>query len=39
MLISPEYYYEENLKGKTVQEIQSKIRGLKSKITRLKRKM
>lgn len=39
MMISPEYYYEENLKGKTVQEIQSKIRGLKSKITRLKRKM
>ncbi len=39
MLISPEHYYEENLKGKTVQEIRSRIRVLKARITRLKRKI
>jgi hypothetical protein len=39
MLISPEHYYEENLKEKTVQEIRSRIRVLKTRITRLKRKI
>lgn len=36
MMISPEMYYEMELKGKSADEIQSKIRGLKNKIGRLK---
>ncbi len=39
MMISQEQYYEENLKGKTVQEIRSRIRALKARITRLKNKI
>lgn len=36
MMISPEIYYEENLKGKTSEEILKAIRSLKREITRLK---
>lgn len=36
MMISPETYYEENLKGKTSEEILKAIRSLKREITRLK---
>lgn len=36
MMISPEGFYEEELKGKSADEIQSKIRGLKNEIGRLK---
>ncbi len=36
MMISPEGYYEEILKGKTEKEIQSTIRGLKNEIGHLK---
>mgnify|MGYP003308067697 CR=1 FL=1 len=36
MMISPEGYYEENLKGKTAAEIMTAIRGLKQEIGRLK---
>lgn len=36
MMISPERYYEMELKGKSADEIQSKIRGLKNKMGRLK---
>lgn len=36
MMISPETYYEENLKGKTAEEILKAIRSLKREITRLK---
>ncbi len=36
MMISPETYYEEYLKGKTLEEILKAIRSLKRKITRLK---
>ena len=32
MMVSPEWYYEENLKGKTVDELKSRIRSLKRKI-------
>ena len=35
MMISPEWYYEENLKGKTPAQIMTKIRSLKREITRL----
>lgn len=37
MMISPEYFYENELKGKTPEEIAKKIRGLKRKIGHLKR--
>ena len=37
MMISPEYYYEEFLKGKSEQEIQAVIRRLKREIGRLKK--
>lgn len=37
MMISPEYYYEEILKGKSEQEIQAVIRRLKREIGRLKK--
>ena len=36
MMISPEGYYEMNLKGKSEKEIRSAIRGLKNEIGRLK---
>ena len=36
MMISPETYYEENLKGKTATQILFAIRGLKQEISRLK---
>lgn len=39
MMISPESYYEYNLKGKNEKEILSKIRGLKNEIGRLKNTM
>lgn len=39
MLISPEGYYEEYLKGKTKEQIMSAIRGLKQEIGRLKNTM
>ena len=37
MMISPETYYEMNLKGKSQEEIMKKIRSLKIKIGQLKR--
>ena len=37
MLVSPEWYYEENLKGKTVAQIKSQIRRLKCKIRQLQK--
>lgn len=37
MMISPETYYEENLKGKSADEISKEIRKLKRTITKLKR--
>lgn len=39
MMISPEGYYEEYLKGKTKEQIKSVIRGLKQEIGRLKNTM
>lgn len=36
MMISPETFYEMNLKGKTAEQIRTTIRGLKQKIGRLK---
>ena len=39
MMISPEYYYEEELKGKTKEEIMRAIKKLKREISRLKYKM
>ena len=39
MMISPETYYEMNLKGKSVEQIMSTIRGLKQEIGRLKNAM
>lgn len=36
MMISSEGFYEKELKGKSVDEIQSKIRGLKNETGRLK---
>ena len=39
MLISPEQYYEENLKGKTVDELKSQIRSLKRKIRQLQKEI
>ena len=39
MMISPEGYYEENLKGKTKDQIMSAIRGLKQEIGLLKNTM
>lgn len=39
MMISPEGYYEMNLKGKSEKEIRSAIRGLKNEIGRLKNTM
>jgi hypothetical protein len=39
MMISPESYYEEYLKGKTKEEIMTAIRGLKQEIGHLKNSM
>ena len=39
MMISPEYYYEEYLKGKNEKQILSAIRGLKNRIGHLKNAM
>ena len=39
MMVDPETYYEENLKGKTAEQIISIIRGLKIKIGHLKNKL
>ena len=39
MMASPEWYYEENLKGKTVEEIKSQIRSLKRTIRRLQKEV
>lgn len=39
MMISPESYYEEYLKGKTKEQIMTAIRGLKQEIGRLKNSM
>ena len=39
MMISPETYYEMNLKGKTAEQIMSAIRGLKNEIGHLKNLM
>lgn len=39
MMISPESYYEEYLKGKTKEEIMTAIRGLKQEIGQLKNSM
>lgn len=36
MMISPEMFYEMELKGKSAEAIQAKIRGLKNKMGRLK---
>lgn len=39
MMISPEGYYEEYLKGKTAEQIMTAIRGLKQEIGHLKNTM
>ena len=39
MMVSPEQYYEENLKGKTVDELKSQIRSLKRKIRQLQKEI
>lgn len=39
MMISPEWYYEENLKGKTVEEPKIQIRGLKCRIRQLQKEV
>lgn len=39
MMISPEGYYEEYLKGKNGKQIMTAIRGLKQEMGRLKNKM
>jgi len=39
MMVSPEWYYEENLKGKTVDQIKSRIRSLKRKICQLQKEV
>ena len=39
MMVSPEWYYEENLKGKTADEIKSRIRCLKHKIRQLQKEV
>ena len=39
MMIGPETYYEENLKGKTAEQIMTAIRSLKREINRLKNVM
>ncbi len=39
MMISPEFYYEKELKGKTPEELRTEIRLLKGRMTELKKKM
>ena len=39
MMESPEWYYEEHLKGKTVDEIKSRIRSLKRKLRQLQKEI
>ena len=39
MMVSPEWYYEENLKGKTVDELKSRIRSLQRKIRQLQKEV
>jgi hypothetical protein len=39
MMIIPEWYFKENLKGKTVDELKSHIRSLKRKIRKLQKEM
>ena len=39
MMISPEYYCEEHLRGKSQQEILKLIRSLKREISRLKKEL
>ena len=39
MMVSPEWYAEEYLKGKTVDEIKSQIRSLKRKIRQLQKEV
>ena len=39
MMVSPEWYAEEYLKGKTVDEIKSRIRSLKRKIRQLQKEV
>jgi hypothetical protein len=39
MMVSPEWYYEENLKGKTVDELKSRIRSLKRKTRTLQKEI
>ncbi|WP_282433234.1 hypothetical protein [Dehalobacter restrictus] len=39
MMISPEGYYEEHLKGKTKEKIMTAMRGLKQEIGHLKKTM
>ena len=39
MMVSPEWYYEENLKGKKIDEIKSRIRSLKRKIRQLQKEV
>lgn len=37
MMVSPDWYYEEKLKGKTAEQIKKEIRSLKRKISHLKK--
>ena len=37
MMVSPEWYYEENIKGKSTDQIASIIRSLKQKIKQLEK--
>ena len=37
MMVSPEWFYEEKLKGKTVDQIKKEIRSLKREISRLQK--
>ena len=37
MMVSPEWYYEDKLKGKTAEQIKKEIRSLKRKIGHLKK--
>ena len=39
MMASPEWYYEEKIKGKTVEKIKSQIRSLKRIIRRLQKEV
>ena len=39
MMVDPEWYYEEKLKGKTVDQIKSRIRSLQRKIRQLQKEV